>query len=840
VRTSPVRFIGLLLFVFFSVALATAMLVGLLAGLFCGYVATAVFLLAYQFLASDVLPTLSSPSASSAEIVDRLTHTNKLLRALFRARRSASTLLLSISRAIVWPATLTSALLLVRGLPASSPFEWVYRRIQRLPFNPPELKEFGLDAHASIFTLSAIVVIFAANIIGVQEHIHTSLLLLILFSSIFTRHLSYILAPGSLLRMLRLASRRPQVLFTALFVCDLAALALLLPVVAMDISPSQVSIPDIWQALIGVLPHKGWSDLLTGSDFSKRTVVINVSGMVFDAAVITSFFVGSTVGRTNTDLEELAIQLVDMGRLEEAKSTLGRLTQRTPESHMIEAYISLSSENIDDAKKAIEQGLDSKNHPHSLEFVYTFLFMLMQNIASLPFWRAVFQKAIQDGLRDPELALGLMGAFGVHDDALTLELFGGEHGMPDYVSRYSISIGVVLRILDFRGFDVSAAEQTYRSAFEIPSTGAGRFVHGALCGLGLNRNHLIMAVPLYRAHIYGKQLDELERLVPVLERLEDDWICANTLMAAGSMVHVLTPQFDERMSKLLGKLCASIEKQRPEEARLPARMQDLQTLMRSRADADEAVQQAVLRQSNSRQSIKGMLEGMVGVRGVSAAVIGLRDIEIDALLALNGEGEGLVHFADEVKRIVLLQTDSTRAAAISETPSGLRNWLRENVERQVARRKREFGATAWSKLERAVLVLSINHSWEAGTLSNKDIWFFLAQWISPPVSVPITKTPGILQLAEQVTGQLLDVQLAPEADDDLVPLPTTKLSALQTHQVDPFTGEDELELPTTPQSRPRSDVLHPKHPSTWGNVARNAPCPCGSGKKYKHCHGRQL
>jgi preprotein translocase subunit SecA len=26
-------------------------------------------------------------------------------------------------------------------------------------------------------------------------------------------------------------------------------------------------------------------------------------------------------------------------------------------------------------------------------------------------------------------------------------------------------------------------------------------------------------------------------------------------------------------------------------------------------------------------------------------------------------------------------------------------------------------------------------------------------------------------------------------------------------------------------------------PSTWGKVARNEPCPCGSGKKYKHCHG---
>ena len=29
----------------------------------------------------------------------------------------------------------------------------------------------------------------------------------------------------------------------------------------------------------------------------------------------------------------------------------------------------------------------------------------------------------------------------------------------------------------------------------------------------------------------------------------------------------------------------------------------------------------------------------------------------------------------------------------------------------------------------------------------------------------------------------------------------------------------------------------PNDPSTWGKVGRNELCPCGSGKKYKHCHG---
>jgi preprotein translocase subunit SecA len=46
---------------------------------------------------------------------------------------------------------------------------------------------------------------------------------------------------------------------------------------------------------------------------------------------------------------------------------------------------------------------------------------------------------------------------------------------------------------------------------------------------------------------------------------------------------------------------------------------------------------------------------------------------------------------------------------------------------------------------------------------------------------------------------------------------------------------------TTAQSRTRKTAtvaFDQNDPSTWGKVGRNAPCPCGSGKKFKHCHGR--
>jgi hypothetical protein len=39
-------------------------------------------------------------------------------------------------------------------------------------------------------------------------------------------------------------------------------------------------------------------------------------------------------------------------------------------------------------------------------------------------------------------------------------------------------------------------------------------------------------------------------------------------------------------------------------------------------------------------------------------------------------------------------------------------------------------------------------------------------------------------------------------------------------------------------SFPDGPAVDPRNPSTWGTVGRNAACPCGSGKKYKYCHGR--
>jgi preprotein translocase subunit SecA len=53
---------------------------------------------------------------------------------------------------------------------------------------------------------------------------------------------------------------------------------------------------------------------------------------------------------------------------------------------------------------------------------------------------------------------------------------------------------------------------------------------------------------------------------------------------------------------------------------------------------------------------------------------------------------------------------------------------------------------------------------------------------------------------------------------------------------DPASQEKSTGKVTPFAQRPKVKI-DAQNPDTWGRVKRNADCPCGSGKKYKHCHG---
>ncbi len=98
------------------------------------------------------------------------------------------------------------------------------------------------------------------------------------------------------------------------------------------------------------------------------------------------------------------------------------------------------------------------------------------------------------------------------------------------------------------------------------------------------------------------------------------------------------------------------------------------------------------------------------------------------------------------------------------------------------------------------------------------------------------------ELKERVTMMLARVELAPEP---VQPSPPMQMMEMHPEPLPAYAGETEMALEgagggsvaVATQSL-RSDSVDPNDPSTWRNASRNAPCPCGSGKKYKHCHGR--
>ncbi len=94
------------------------------------------------------------------------------------------------------------------------------------------------------------------------------------------------------------------------------------------------------------------------------------------------------------------------------------------------------------------------------------------------------------------------------------------------------------------------------------------------------------------------------------------------------------------------------------------------------------------------------------------------------------------------------------------------------------------------------------------------------------------------ELKERVTAMLARVEIAPEPVR-----PPPQLMEIHPQPVPAFAGEPEMAMEgagaVAVAAQPlRSGAVDPNDPATWRHTSRNAPCPCGSGRKYKHCHGR--
>jgi preprotein translocase subunit SecA len=180
--------------------------------------------------------------------------------------------------------------------------------------------------------------------------------------------------------------------------------------------------------------------------------------------------------------------------------------------------------------------------------------------------------------------------------------------------------------------------------------------------------------------------------------------------------------------------------------------------------------------------------------------------------------------------------------------------IRERITRasdeHMARKTSRFGAELMRMIEKQVILQTLDHLWREhlAMLDHlRSVIGFRGYGQRDPLNEYKTEGFELFQamlgnLRRAVTGQLAHVELAQ-------PGPEQQVQPLQASNAAPLDGEGEgaevamaataLQPQEMATATPRS-VRDPKNPATWGKVGRNEACPCGSGAKYKHCHGKVM
>ncbi len=173
--------------------------------------------------------------------------------------------------------------------------------------------------------------------------------------------------------------------------------------------------------------------------------------------------------------------------------------------------------------------------------------------------------------------------------------------------------------------------------------------------------------------------------------------------------------------------------------------------------------------------------------------------------------------------------------------------LTKTADKVMAEKAARFGPSTLRQIEKGVLLQTLDHHWREHLLMLEH----LRQVIGlrgygqrDPLNEYKTESFGLFsalldKVGEEVTSNLMRVELQMEQPQELAPP-----QDIEATHIDPQTGENEMAsdfaTPREPKSvrvRTGPDEHDPNDPTTWGKVPRNALCPCGSGKKFKHCHG---
>ncbi|MET0942439.1 MAG: preprotein translocase subunit SecA [Mesorhizobium sp.] len=177
----------------------------------------------------------------------------------------------------------------------------------------------------------------------------------------------------------------------------------------------------------------------------------------------------------------------------------------------------------------------------------------------------------------------------------------------------------------------------------------------------------------------------------------------------------------------------------------------------------------------------------------------------------------------------------------------IRTRLTDAANREATDRAERFGPEITAYVERSVVLQTLDHLWREHIV-NLDHLRSVVGFRGYAQRDPLNEYKGeafelfqamLGNLRQAVTAQLMRVELVREAAE----APPLQAPEMHGHHIDGTTGEDDFAeggVMTLTRAETRvvpAEERDPKNSATWGKVGRNETCPCGSGKKFKHCHG---
>src|SRR5215469_9602365 len=257
-------------------------------------------------------------------------------------------------------------------------------------------------------------------------------------------------------------------------------------------------------------------------------------------------------------------------------------------------------------------------------------------------------------------------------------------------------------------------------------------------------------------------------------------------------------------------------------------------------------------QNDQRKVIFDQRVDLMKDESVAETVADMRHAFVEDLVAKHvpehayAEQWDVAGLKDELKRVLDLDLpvdDWAREDGIADEE--LLSRIEKRADEHMAAKVAQWGPDVMRYVEKTILLQTLDHLWREHLVMLDHLRQViglrgygqrdpLQEYKSEAFSL---FEAMIAHLREAVTAQLMRVEIVPPEE------PAPVLPPMQASHLDPNTGEDEMAFAgatLVPQANAAAAAASrdPKNPASWGKVGRNEECPCGSGKKYKHCHGR--